>query len=488
MNSKFHATSVLARSAKRLTIQVARLLRDRKANIAVTFALTMVPAVYLLGMALDYAQASRKQSQLNAAIDAAAISAVTPSMLTQPPSVATTTATNVFNATATGMPGLSGPPSLSVNITNSGLVRTATVSYTAAATNSFPILLGAPAWPIKGSSSASASGAPNINFYLLLDDSPSMGIAGTPSDIATMVNNTPSQEGGCAFACHETNPTPSDTAGNPLNSQGKPIDNYTLARNLGVTLRLDLLVQAVATGTPNLLDTATQSEAANNNTYKVAIYTFDAGFNTIYAPSGLPSTNLAAAKTAASSITMPQVYSNNFLTSSNQNNDTDTNFSSALQSLNTIMPAPGGGTNNVSDTAQEVVFLVTDGVEDKVVSSKAACAQVTVSMPSSGYRCQQPFDKTWCTTVKNRGIRIAVLYTEYLPLPTDGWYMTYDGVTGGGIAPFNSPTPSTSPIATNLQACASPGLFYDVASGGDIKGALNKLFQLVVATAAHLTH
>jgi hypothetical protein len=134
---------------------------------------------------------------------------------------------------------------------------------------------------------------------------------------------------------------------------------------------------------------------------------------------------------------MPQVYSNNFLTSSNQNNDTDTNFSSALQSLNTIMPAPGGGTNNVNDTAQEVVFLVTDGVEDKVVSSKAACSQVTVSMPSSGYRCQQPFDTTWCTTVKNRGIRIAVLYTEYLPLPTDAWYMTYDGVTGGGIAPFN---------------------------------------------------
>jgi Flp pilus assembly protein TadG len=503
MISKFHATSVLARSAKRLTIQVARLLRDRKANIAVTFALTMVPAVYLLGMALDYAQASRKQSQLNAAIDAAAISAVTPSMLTQPPSVATTTATNVFNATATGLPGLSGPPSLSVNITNSGLVRTATVSYTAASTNNFPILLGAPVWPIKGSSSASASGAPNINFYLLLDDSPSMAIAANQADIntlkaATARGNTSIEDSqnGCGFACHESNVATNRLGGGDwlnivnsqgqllLNAQGLPYDNYALARSLGLTLRIDLMAQAAA----NLMTSAAATEVANNNTYKVAIYTFDTGINTVYAPSGKPSANLTAAATAASNIQLLEVDHENFLTSSNNNNDTDTNFSSALQSLNTIMPAPGGGTSNVGDTPQQVVFLVTDGVEDKVVSSTSACAQVTLSMPSSGYRCQQPFDTTWCTTVKNRGIRIAVLYTEYLQLPTNGWYMTYDGVTGGGIAPFNSPTASTGQIATNLQACASPGLFYDVASGGDITAALNTLFKLVVATAAHLTH
>jgi len=96
------------------------------------------------------------------------------------------------------------------------------------------------------------------------------------------------------------------------------------------------------------------------------------------------------------------------------------------------------------------------------------------------FRCQQPFDDTWCTTVKNRGIRIAVLYTEYLQLPTNSWYNQW-------IAPFDTPDPSTSEIATNLKQCASPGLFYDVQSGGDITAALNALFQLVVATAAHLT-
>ncbi len=459
------------RFANYLTARICHFLSDRKANVAVIFALVMIPTIYLLGMTLDYSQVARKRAQLNAAADAAVIAAVTPTMLTQTNAAAVTAATNVFNATANGLPGLSGQPALNVSVTNSGLVRTATVSYTAASTNNFPILLGTPAWSFLGSSSASASGAPNINFYLLLDNSPSMGIAGTPAGITTMVNHT-SAQGGCAFACHETNPTAGDVAGNPRGE-----DNYTLARNLGVTLRIDLMAQAAA----NLMSTATTTEAANHNTYKVAIYTFDNGFNTVYAPSGLPSTNLSAAATAASNITLPQVYSNNWLTSSNQNNDTDTNFANALQSLNTIMPNPGGGTSNAGDTPQEVVFLVTDGVEDKVVSSKSACSQATASMPSSGkYRCQQPFDITSCTAVKNRGIRIAVLYTEYLQLPTDSWYNSW-------IAAFDNPTPSTSLIATNLQSCASPGLFYDVQSGGDITAALNNLFQLVVASAAHLT-
>jgi Flp pilus assembly protein TadG len=459
------------RFANDLATRIFHLLRDRKANVAVIFALVMVPTIYLLGMTLDYSQVIRKRAQLNAAADAAVIAAVTPSMLSQSSTLATAAATNVFNATANGLPGLASTPSLNVNVTNSGLVRTATVSYTAASTNNFPILLGTAAWPFNGSSSASASGAPNINFYLLLDDSPSMAIAGTPAGITTMVNNT-SAQGGCAFACHETNPAGENPAlGNPHGE-----DNYALARNLGVTLRIDLMAQAAA----NLMSTAQTTEAANNNTYKVAIYTFDTGLNTIYAPSGLPSTNLSSAATAAANIAMLEVYDNNWLTSSNNNSDTDTNFSSALQSLNTTMPNPGGGTSNAGDTPQEVVFLVTDGVEDKAVSSTSACSQPTVSIGSGQYRCQQPFDTTWCTTVKNRGIRIAVLYTEYLQLPTNSWYNSY-------IAPFDNPTPSTSLVATNLQSCASSGLFYDVQSGGDITAALNALFQLVVASAAHLT-
>ena len=73
----------------------------------------------------------------------------------------------------------------------------------------------------------------------------------------------------------------------------------------------------------------------------------------------------------------------------------------------------------------------------------------------------------YCTTIKNRGIKIAIVYTEYLAVTANAWYEEY-------VAPFQSD------IGPALQACASPGLFYDVAIDGDLSQALTSLFQAVV--------
>ena len=162
------------------------------------------------------------------------------------------------------------------------------------------------------------------------------------------------------------------------------------------------------------------------------------------------------------------------------NTDYGTDIAGALTSLNSIMPTPGLGSNSSGDTPQEVVFLVTDGVEDKIVAS---CPNATFA---SNSRCQQPLDTTMCTTIKNRGIKIAILYTEYLQLKspksniTDSWYMSW-------VDPYDEPTSSTGTIARNLQACASPGFFSDVQTGGDISTALTNLFIKVASSTASLT-
>jgi Flp pilus assembly protein TadG len=444
---------------------------NRKANVAVIFALTMAPTIFLLGMGLDYTHALRLQTQLDAAADAAAIAATTPQMMAQSNAVAKAAAKNVFNATANNLSGLLGAPLVTVTPSTSGLTRTVTVSYIAQAANNFPTVLGRPSMNIQGMAVAKSSSAPNINFYLLLDDSPSMAIAANSNDINKLMTNTPTQEGGCGFACHQINPG----ADNLQNKGG--VDNYALARNLGLTLRIDLVTQATA----SLMANAQATEQKNNNIFKAAIYTFDYQMNTVYAPSGLPSADLATAATQAQqNIQLLEVYSQNKLTSSNMNYDTDTNIEGALASLNALMPKGGGGTNQAADTPQEVVFLVTDGVDDMPVSSASSCLGAT-AVQGSLTRCHQPIDTTICNTIKSKNIRIAVLYTEYLQLPSDSWYNSY-------VSPFDQPSPSTSKIAQNLQGCASPGLFYDVQSGGDITAALNTLFQIAVATAPHLTN
>ena len=88
----------------------------------------------------------------------------------------------------------------------------------------------------------------------------------------------------------------------------------------------------------------------------------------------------------------------------------------------------------------------------------------------SGSRRQSLMDPGWCTTIKNRGIRIAVIYTTYLPLPTNSWYNTY-------ISPFQAE------IGPTLQSCASPGLFFEVSTDQDISAAMTKLLDYAVQTA-----
>jgi Flp pilus assembly protein TadG len=439
-----------------LRVYVRRFVSDRRGSSALIFGLSLIPIIFLTGMALDFTSAAQKRTRLNAAADAAALAAVTPAMMMQSNSAALTAATNMFNAAAFSVGSATvNPPTITIN--NAGLVRTVTVSYTATSTNLFPNVFSYvtkashTTWPLSGSATATSYSAPNINFYLLLDNSPSMNIAATSAGITTMVNNT-SAQGGCAFACHESDPA-ADNLGNPNGE-----DNYTLAQNLGVVTR----VENMATATSALMTTAGDTEQANDATYQMAIYTFNYnGLTTIYAPNNLPSSNLTAAGTAANSIDVLEVYSNNWLTKTNQNGDTDTNFETAMTAVNNLMPNPGTGSS--TSTPQEVLFIVSDGVDDEVNSTN--CSQ-----PLTGTRCQQPFNTAMCTTVKNRGIMIAVLYTEYLPLPTNSWYNTW-------ISPFQST------LAANMQGCASPGLYFEITTDGDITAAMQTLFQLAIATA-----
>jgi hypothetical protein len=314
------------------------------------------------------------------------------------------------------------PANLSVTVQDAGLRRTVAGSYKAGSQTLFAGVLGQTEIPLTGLAQATTTVPPNIDFYLLLDNSPSMAVAATTADINTMVSHTPDK---CAFACHE-----SDTS---------PNDYYGLARKLGVTLRIDNLRVA----TQNLMSLAQSTQNAINATYRTAIYTFNYGFDTI----ATLTSNLNYAKTQAGNIAIYEVPKQNW------NNDEITNYDNAMSSINAVMPNPGTGIAN--DKPQEVLFFVTDGVEDENVNGK---------------RQQSLMDPGWCTIIKNRGIRIAVLYTTYLPLPTNSWYNTY-------IAPFQAQ------IGPTLKNCASPGLYFEVSTNQDISAALNALFENAVQTA-----
>jgi hypothetical protein len=312
--------------------------------------------------------------------------------------------------------------------------------------------LGQSTWNVSASAIAALTN-PNIDFYFMLDSSPSMAIAATQAGINTMVAATPAQAG-CAFGCHEVDPS-ADNLGNPgcVANQQKAAceDNYALARSLGVTLRIDLINQAVQ----NLMTTAQSAETTYKANYRMALYNFDTTNHTLQALTS----NLATAQASAAKLALLEVYTQSCVTvcppQSGNNNDEDTNLDGAMSFINTTMPNAGFGSSIPSDSPQEVLFLITDGVEDYV---------------NNGNRYISTINTAFCDSIKARGIRIAVLYTQYLPLPTNAFY-------NQNVAPFQSN------IQPTLQSCATPGLFQTVQVGGSINSALSGLFATALETA-----
>ena len=278
-------------------------------------------------------------------------------------------------------------------------------------------------------------------------------------------------------------PPPSTTKGTLYcdTPHGTQIDNYKVARNNNITLRLDELNSGVSTLLQTASTTAQSTVFATPPKYRFSIYSMDSlwqiGMNQLMA---LTSSYTSGWTSASANFGVMEMDSNNndcanaACTSSTTTpgGDVGTNYDDSLGKLSqaSYVPNPGNGTNQSGDTPQEVLFIVTDGVEDEL---------------SGGTRLEQaindlgtaPFGNSsgtnWCTTIKNRGIKIAILYTDYLAVPTDNWYQ-------GHVAPI------LSDIGPALQACATPGLFYDAAIGSDLGQALTALFA-AVTQPGHLT-
>jgi hypothetical protein len=291
--------------------------------------------------------------------------------------------------------------------------------------------LGKQTIPISGQATAEYQTASFMDFYILIDNTPSMGVGATPADVATMQANTSDT---CAFACHD------------IASGDKSY--YNLAKKLGVKMRIDVVRQA----TQQLTTTAMNSRVSSNQ-FRMGVYTFgtkaeDAKLTQV---SDL-TYDLTQVRTYTDSVDLMTIPSQGY------NNDQITSFDSALTQMNTTIGVAGSGASSADP--QKILFFVADGVGDSY--KPASCTKKL-----TGGRCQEPIDTSFCAPLKARGVQIAVLYTSYLPLPKNSWYNTW-------ISPFQKEIP------TRMESCASPGLYFEVTPTDGIADAMNALFLKVI--------
>ncbi|NLS20152.1 hypothetical protein HGP16_26815 [Rhizobium sp. P40RR-XXII] len=419
-----------------------KLLAERAGNFGMTTALIAVPLIAAGGLALDVTNAMLVRTELQNAADAAAVGAIADSSPAVAAAMAMTKdgtvtigqddANKLFLGQASGdLPNT--PVAVNVAVTRTGNVVSSTVSFSANVPTTLSQIIGKTSIPVSGSASAQYQTATFMDFYMLLDNTPSMGVGATTTDIQAMVSHTSDS---CAFACHNLD---------------NPNNYYNLAKNvLKINTRIDVVRQA----TQKLTDTAVANRVTSDQ-YRMAVYTFGTQAEKV----GLTnvsslSSDMTQVKDTTSAVDLMTVPKQGY------NNDQDTSFDTMLTQLAPIIGTGGSGTT--STDRQKILFLVTDGVGD---SNKPN----TCTKPTTNGRCQEPLDTSFCRPLKNQNIKIAILYTTYLPLPTNGWYNQW-------IAPFQSQ------IGTNLQNCASPGLYFEVSPTQGISDAMNALFLKVIRT------
>ena len=447
------------------TFGLDRLLRSRGGNVAMMYALIAPVLVFGAGAAIDYGRTAQINTKLNAAADAAALAALTPAMLQQSATVAQAAASPCSSGLADSVSGLTkNATKVTVTVTTGAnpLIRNVEVSYSTSVNTIFAQVLGMAQLSVQGSSQASAQSPPNIDFYVLLDNSPSMALPATTAGITQMENLTRANRitGGLRLRLpsgeheqwrhrwqslrrrHGADPELEHATASPASSaiycnvskHGAQIDNYQLARNNGITLRLDELNTGVSTLLQTASTTAQSSQFSTPPKYRFSIYSMDTlwsiGLNQLMP---LTTNYIANWTTDSANFGVMEMYTNNkdcanaacSSSTTAPGGDVATSYDDSLGKLSqtSYIPNPGNGTNQAGDTPQEVLFIVTDGVEDE---------------ESGGSRLQQAINDlgnapggnsnstNWCTTIKNRGIKIAILYTDYLPVPANSWYDDMD--------------------------------------------------------------
>lgn len=496
--------------------EIGRFRREKSGNIAVIFALALLPVLAAIGTAVDYSLATRMRAKLQSAADAASVASISQkspgftaaAAMTGDGSVtaAITDANNVFDGNMSGVTGYTNLSRTST-VTKTGIRLTSNVQFTADVPVVFMKVMGHSKMTVTGTSSASGTLPPFLDFYLMLDVSGSMGLASTPGEQARLALVNPDDRGnyptGCAFACHfatqdvcynnvQKYPTNNRCLGYPVSRVSQTAFKQLLQQNSnklpnsmlsglpnslynalgsvsscatdGTDACIQLRADAVGYAVTQLFNTANASKRVTDQ-FRIGLYPFIrylyAYFPLTSSINGSP-TNSSTINYAAANL------ASQLDTNINANlGSGGTHFENALPKMSTLIPSVGNGSS--STNTQPFVFLITDGAQNYQVKginsgSWSGSNHATVMNPT-----------TLCKPLKDRGIIISVLYIPYEPIsPPNPTF------AGGQDLYANANIPNIPP---SLQACASPGFFFTANAPADITAALNAMFSMALKSA-----
>jgi Flp pilus assembly protein TadG len=506
--------------AGRLAALISRFRHDEKANIAVIFAIALVPVLTAVGCAVDYSRATRMKSKLQAAADAASVASISQksagyaaamSMTSDGPVPAgVTDGQNVFNGNLSGVTGFTNL-NLTAAVTKTGSTIASNVQYSADVPVVFMNLVGYTRLTISGSSKSSASLPLYLDFYLMLDVSGSMGLPSTNNEQTRLAAVNPDNYGnyptGCTLACHfatqdvctngtQKYPTNNYCLGYPIsrvsysgyqqlisqnnghlpnsmistlpNSLYSALPTVSSCATDGTDACIQLRADAVGYAVSQLFITANATEKVSNQ-FRIGLYPF---IQSLYAYFPLTSSiNGSATNSSTINYAAANLASQLDTNTNSGLGSGGTHFENAFSTMNTTIASVGDGSS--WNSTLPYVFIITDGAEDPQTKGLNGGGW-------SGSNHASVLDPVaQCQPLKNRGIIISVLYIPYQPIqnPNPSFAGDEDDYANNNI-PY---------IPASLQKCATAGFFYTANTPADITSALNAMFNQALVTA-HITN
>ncbi|GAA0550146.1 hypothetical protein GCM10008941_32630 [Rhizomicrobium palustre] len=142
--------------------------QDRRGNVAVIFAVSLVPLCLAIGASLDYARATMVRAAMNEALDVAALAVGGKKNISQ--SDANTLAQQYFNANYKIDPSYGTPAAVSVSISSSSV----TVTTSDVMPTTMLKIVGVSSLPVSASSTVAWAGTAKLWVSLVLDNTGSM--------------------------------------------------------------------------------------------------------------------------------------------------------------------------------------------------------------------------------------------------------------------------------------------------------------------------
>ena len=421
--------------------------RDRRGNIAFSFALLAMPLILAIGVSFDFVRAYNARRDMQNDLDAAVLAAMR--------QVDTLSETKLRDNVKLWFAAQSELAKTQYTLVDANITIDKTnrsIQATAVGTVETSLLKVAKIQSVNVGVKTSVAGPASsyLNVYVLLDKSASMMLAATTSDQQAMRTYA----GGCTFACHIPE---GDHAYNGRTYN----NNYDLAKAMGVTLRADVSVSAVS----KVLDVIA-TEDPHQARIKVGFYTMGTSAFEALAPTNSISSARQALTNDAKGLTSATSY-------------TSTYFDTALPQLANFVGTAGDGTSPLKPL--KLVLLLTDGVQSDRDWVHHDPDRTT------------PLNPEWCEDMKDAGAEVAVLYTEYLPITGDWGYertvgekmktSDYTSVWKGKM-----PTGGNSDILRRdfipyaLKGCASKSnLFLSASNATEIEEGLSSLFEEYLA-------